>query len=178
MGNVREGSVAFVEEELAGPGLVAHEKVEKTVVVDIGPHRRLGIGRFRQTALFRNIREGPVAIVAKQRFALRHVARLPCSAQNQNVGASIVVVVGLHQVQAAQLVGEAGFSGLVGESPVSVVMEKVHRLAGVVGRCNDVEQAVILEIVDDYAGSHRKQIQPCLRSHIGEASDALGRIRK
>ena len=80
----------------------------------------------------------------------------------------------MHQVQSdAQLVGETGFSGLVGESPVSVVMEKVHRLAGIVARGNNVEPAVILEIVDDHAGSHRKQIQPCLGSHIGEASDAF-----
>src|ERR1017187_5082207 len=99
MGDVLEGSVTFVEEELAGTILVGYEKVEKTVVVDIGPGSGLRIRRrFRQAALFRDVREGPVAVVPKQRFALGEVLRLPCSPQNQKVRASVVVVVGLYEI--------------------------------------------------------------------------------
>ncbi len=169
MGNVLEGSVALVAEQLAGLVLVPHEQVEKSVVVDIGPNRSLSVcGRFRQTALLRNIGKGPVAIVPEQRFALAD--NFPSSAQHENVLASIVVVISLDEVQAACLTGEPRFRGLIGESSISVVMEVVHRLAKVPIRCGDVQQAVILEIVDNYTGSHGEQFQSCLGSHVGEAS--------
>ena len=48
MGDVFEGSVAFIDEELAGSVLVSYKEIEKAVVVDIRPNRGLSVrSRFR-----------------------------------------------------------------------------------------------------------------------------------
>ena len=57
-------------------------------------------GGFGQSGSGGYIGESSVAIIPQQRFAL---GKLPRAAQNQNVGASVIVVVGLDQVESAEL---------------------------------------------------------------------------
>src|SRR5688572_3556645 len=103
-GDVLERAVAVVAEQLRRPVFVADEQIEKAIVVDIGPGRGLRAGQhLRQSARDRHVGKGAVAVVAQQRLALRH---LPPAAQHQNVEMAVVVVVGLQDVQAAELIAQ------------------------------------------------------------------------
>ncbi len=172
MRDILEPGAALVQEQLRRAVLVADEQIEESVVVDVHPHRRLRrSGRFSQAALGGDVGERPVAVVPQQRLALRH---FPAAAQNQNVFAAVVVVVGLQDVQAAELVGEARRLRPFRESAVAVVAEIVERPAAVKIRRDDVEAAGTGEIVDDHAAGGREDVQTRLGRHIGEAADVLG----
>ena len=104
--DVLEGAVAAVAEQLRRTVLVADEQIDEAVVVDVGPRRRLRAGgRAGQAARDRHVGERAVAVVAEQRLALR---RLPPAAQHEHVLAAVVVVVGLQQVQPAELARQPG----------------------------------------------------------------------
>ena len=107
----------------------------------------------RQAAGGGDVGERAVAVVAQQRLALR---QLPAAAQHQDVEAAVVVVVGLHDVQAAELIGQAGLRRPLGERAVAVAAEELHRLAAVEARRHDVEPAVVVEVVDDHAAGRAR----------------------
>ena len=68
MENVFEARLVFV----------SYEQIQRAVVIDIGPDRRLRVGCWLgNAARLRNIDEGPVAVIPEQRFAFTY--RLPCS---------------------------------------------------------------------------------------------------
>jgi hypothetical protein len=104
--DVLEHRPALVQEQLRGAFLVADEQIEQAIAVDVGPGRGLRAGGWLcQSARHGNVGERAIAVVPQQRLALWH---LPSSAQQQNVLAAVVVVVGLHHIQPAQLTIEPG----------------------------------------------------------------------
>ena len=132
------------------------------------------VAGFAKSACSGHIGEGAVAVVPQQRLALGH---FPPAAQHQDVLAAVVVVIGLHHVQPAQLAVEPCRGGPFGERAIAVVAEVVHRAATVeVGR-DDVEAPVAGEIVDDDASRRRDDVQAGLRSHVAEAPDVFRRTR-
>src|SRR3984893_4945906 len=147
MRNVFKCAVPSVAKELAGAIFAAHKQVQVAVVVDIGPHGRLSVcSRFGQAARGGHIGECAIAIVLQQRLAL---GKLPRSTQDKNVEATIIVVVGLHEVQSAQLIAQSGLSRVVGKCAVAVIVEKMHGYTLAKVRGDDVKQAVAFKIVDD-----------------------------
>ena len=166
MGDVLERAVFLVQEELSGAVLISHEQVQPPVVVDVGPDGGLRARRRpRHTAGDGDVGEGPVAVVAQQRLALR---QLPSATQHQDVETAVVVVVGLQDVQPAELVTQPGLRRPLGEAPIRIVVKKVHGRAAVEARRHDVEPSVVVEIVDDQASRRREGLQPGPRSHVDE----------
>src|SRR5688572_33086168 len=75
--------------------------------------------------------------------------KLPPAAHDQHVAAAVVVVVGLRQVQSTQLTLKRR-RGAVDERPVARPTEEVHRSATGGAGADDVEPAVVVEVVDDH----------------------------
>src|SRR5258707_431727 len=68
-----------------------------------------------------------------------------------------------------------GLPGPIGKRAVSVVVKEMDMLAHVVARSNDVEQAIIVEIIHDQTACHRYQIEPRRGRCIDKAPDAFFR---
>ena len=135
--DVLECAIAVVQEKLSGTVFAADEKIEQAVVVDVGPNRGLGAGgRLGEAGGFGDVGECAVAIIFQERLALRN---FPAAAENEDVRAAVVVVVGLNDVEAAHLIGKVGLPGAIGEGAVAVVVEKVQRLAHIHAGGHDVE---------------------------------------
>jgi len=149
VGDVFEGAVAAIVKELCGGFFVGDEEVEETVVVDVGPGGGLrGGDHVGQTALPGDVSEGAVAVIAQQ--GLAH-AELPAAAEDKQVHAAVVVVVGGYYIEAAELIGEASLGGAVGEGAVAVVVVVVQRVADIGTGDDDVEIAVVVEVLNDGA---------------------------
>lgn len=132
MVDILKCAVAPVVEELAGAVFVAHEQIELAIIIDVGPDGRLsGRRRLCQAGLPRDIGECAVTVIPHQRFA--H-GEFPGSAQDEEVRAPVIVVIGLDHVEAAELVEKARLRGSIRESAIFVVVIKAQRSAHIVGR--------------------------------------------
>src|SRR5580704_4624105 len=171
MRDVFEGAVALVAIEMAGSILVAHEKIEIAVVINVGPNAGLRLQGQVKPAGCGHVGESAVAIVAQQR---RTLGKFPGATQDEDVETSVIVVIGLDKVQTAKLVGEAGLRSVIGESSVAVVMEIMHggALAEIGG--DNVEQAIASKVVDDEAARHGVQVDAGGGGDVNETADILG----
>src|SRR5262249_17893406 len=125
-GDVLKRAIAPIEKKLERLSLIADKQIEPAIIIYIDPYCRLGAGGFTQAARDGDIGESPVAIFPQQRFPL---VKLIGSTQHQDVKAAVIVVIGLQNVQAARLIRESGFAGLVDKCSVAVVVKKMHRAA-------------------------------------------------
>ena len=98
---------------------------------------------------------------------------LPAAAQHQDVHAAVIVVIGLNHVEPAELVARPACAAAIRERAVAVVVKVVQRRAHVVARGDDVQQAVVIEVVHDHSAGHGKEIQPGCGSHVDETADVL-----
>ena len=96
----------------------------------------------QQTTAFRYVAESSIAIVFQQGIAHRE---FPPAAHDENIQPAIVVEIRLDAVDAANLIAEPGFVGLVGESAVAVVAPKLQRFASVHAADDDVVETVVIE---------------------------------
>ena len=83
----------------------------------------------------------------------RRSRSFPPAAHHQEIETAVVVVVGLVQVQAAELVAETGVCRAIGQSAVDIPFKELHRAAASLGGDRDVESAVVVEVVNDDAAS-------------------------
>src|SRR5687768_9419359 len=88
---------------------------------------------------------------------------------------SVVVVIGLQDVQPAELFCQPGSGRLLGKGGVSIAAEEPEPLATVDARSDDVETAIVVEVVDDHAAGRRNRNEPGTRSDIMKTSDLFGR---
>src|SRR4051794_38439946 len=148
-----EGAIALIVKKLAGPALISDEQVKISIIVHISPNGRLrGREWIFQASRARDVDEASMAIVVEQRSPDR---KLPSTTHDENVGAAIVVVIGLVDVEAAELIEKAGLLRTVGECAVSIVVKEMHVFAEIHAGGDDVEKPVSIEVVDDYTTSHR-----------------------
>ena len=174
--DVLERAVALVQEQLGGAVLVADKQVHEPVVVDIGPHRRLRAGgRPGQAARLCDVGERAVAVVAQQRLAL---GDHPRAAQGEDVEAAVVVVVGLHDVQPAELCGQAVGRREIDEPARGVAPEVVHRTAAVAVGRHQLVSTVAVEVVDDDAAGRAHQVKARLGRDVRKAPHVLGRSKR
>ena len=108
-GDVLERPVAAVVIQAVGLVFAEDEDVEPAVVVVVRPARRRGIDRTLQPRLLRDVAEFAVAVVPQQ--ALWHRQGKPRAARDEQVHPAVVVVIGLDQVLAPQLLRQAGRLG-------------------------------------------------------------------
>ena len=147
--NVLERAIAAIVVHLAGTLLVGDEEIEPAVVVDVGPGRGLRSKHVSAQAGFpRDIGKCAVAVVTQQRKRHRH---LPPSPQDQNVHASVIVVIGLDHVGAAGDFGQARRFTAVGKCAIPIVVEIQQVAAHVVTRRHHVEEPAILKIFDNHS---------------------------
>ena len=148
MGDVFKCAVAAIVKELGRSSFVGDEEIEEAIVVDVGPDGGLAwrYDHVGQTALPGDVSEGAVAVIAQQ--GLAH-AELPAAAEDKQVHAAVVVVVGGYYIEAAELIGEASLGGAVGEGAVAVVVVVAQRVADIGTGDDDVEIAVVVEVLND-----------------------------
>jgi hypothetical protein len=134
---------------------VADVEVEPAIAVVVGPSGGLRrIRRIRQAGGGGDVEEAPALageVVAQQRVAHHAAVVHPAAAQDEQIRPAVVVEVGVHQVETAELHVEAPLPADVGEGAVAVVAEGFGVVAGVRGRGDHVEPPVVVEIVDDRA---------------------------
>ena len=142
--------------------VVDDKEIEETIVVVVEPARAyrphlLAMGLRTSNARLRgDVSECPIAVVVKELIA-GHVG-------NENVGATIVVVVTNGDAHAIACSGDAGFFRDVGEGAVVVVAVKTvpivgrgffeRRNFGAVDAIN-VEESVVVVVEQRNAGNHR-----------------------
>ena len=161
-----EGPVSLIEEHLARAVFVADKEIEEPIIINVRPHGGLRASRrLGQACLTGNVGKRSVTVVTQERFA--H-GEFPRPAQYEQVHASVVVVIGLNQVQPAQLTGQSRLRRVVRKCTVSIVVKESQRLAHVVAGHHNVQQAVILEIVYNHAARHRSEIQSRCGRYIRE----------
>ena len=83
----------------------------------------------------------------------------PSSAQYEDVAVAVVVVVGLADVEAADLACEASLLGALGKGAVPNVAEVAKLVVQTPRRGDDVEIAVVVEIIDDAAAGQGDHVQ-------------------
>ena len=129
--------------------LVADEQVEPAVVVVVPPRAGLRRVEAQDSRLFGDVLECPIAVVAQERVRVPSPLLHPAAPQHEDVRITVIVVVGVDDVQAARLADQARRFGAVGERPIAVVAEVPHLVAHSHGREHDVEEAVAIEVIQD-----------------------------
>ena len=155
LGAFGEGTVAVVAEQFAGIGIsgiggfVSDEEVEPSVAVEVEPAGGLGGMEREEARLLGDIGEGAVAVVPQEGIGDAPELHEPGAPQDPDVGAAVVVVVGLHQVEAAVESDESGLAGAFLETSGACVAEEAQRTVETPAGSDDVEQAVVVEVLDD-----------------------------
>ncbi len=175
--NFTEGAVALVQVELARVRqlavlrLVPDEKIEPAVVVEVGEGGRLRGVLAVDAGRNRDVLEGAVAAIAQQRVGDASLLGEPSAAQHEDIGMAVVVVVGVEQVEPADLAVEPRFVHPLGEGPVPVVVVEPHPVAQPERRAEDVDEAVAVEVLGDGATGERDRIDATRMGDVGKAAD-------
>ena len=127
----------------------------------------------QESGLGRHVGECAVAVVTQQRIANRP---FPPAAHHEQIEVSVVVVVGLDQVDASQLVAEPGRARL-GELSVRLLEEQVERLAGIDAGQGDVGPPVAVEVVHDGAAGATFTAEAEGRRNFGEGAGIFGGLK-
>ena len=99
-------------------------------------------------------------------------APIHAAAQHQHVGQAVVVVVGVHQVEAAGQAVEAARRGALLEAAGAGVAEDAHRIVEADRRDHHVEEAVAIEVLEHGAARQcRRCASPTSRRDVGERRD-------
>ena len=131
-GHIGKGAVALVLKELAGGykgvgGFVADVEVEVAIEIVVAPGGGLGwVVVLPQAGGKGRIEEGASTRIPQQRIGVLAVFAEPSPAQDEQVEAAVVVVVGLHQVESPQQPVEVGHLGPVRKGAVPPVAEKAQ----------------------------------------------------
>ena len=123
-----------------------------------------------EPGLGRHVRECAVAVVTQQRIANWP---FPPAAHHEQIEVSVVVVVGLDQVDASQLVAEAG-SARICEPAVWLLEEQVERLARIDAGHDDVGPPVAVEVVHHRTAGPTLTAEAERRSDVGERAGIFG----
>lgn len=150
-----------------GVVFVADEEVEVAVVVEVGPGGGLGGAEGEEAGADGDVFKGAVAAVVEEREGVFAEAAPPGTAEDEEVGVAVVVVVGGDEIEAAEFVGEAGCGGAIGEGAVAVVVEEVHGTGGVGGGGDDVEETVAVEVFDDGTAGAGGEVDAGKGGHVG-----------
>src|SRR6266568_2758422 len=105
-----------------------------------------GIVHTQKSALEGHVSKGAVAVIAQKRVTHRP---FPSAAHHVDVEPTIVVKVSLNDVDSPELFGEMRTLRDVRKRTITVVVERSHRLTRIETGLNNVEKAVVVEVVDD-----------------------------
>ena len=95
----------------------------------------------------------------------------PRAAGNEDVDAAVVVVVGLEHVQAADDPGETRFLRPPRETAVAVVVEVLDLIGDAHVRDQQIEGAVVVEVLEDEAAGRAELGEASILGDFGEAAD-------
>ena len=126
-----------------------------------------------QTGLLSHIGESAVAVVAQQRARQPPLLAIPPSAHHPNIQQTIIVVIGLLDVQGLGFAYQPRLARSLAKCAIAVIA-KITQLAFKIPRRNhNVIKSVIIEIVDNHATCQIIQIQP---KPAGDVNKARHRI--
>ena len=97
----------------------------------------------------------------------------PATADHVDVRPAVVVVVGMVDVDAAELTDRPASRVRSMKRPLAVVLEEAQRVAQTPRRCDDVLQAVAVEILDDAAAGQADVIDAGGHRHVWEPPDVV-----
>ena len=95
----------------------------------------------------------------------------PRSPPHDQIAIAIIVVVGVGEVETADLAFETGSSCAVTERAISTVVEVTHLIAQASGRGDQIQETVAVEIVHYAAAGVTCDRHPRVSSNIWEKSD-------
>ena len=168
-GHFLERAVAEIAVKAIGADLGGDEQVEKPVIIVIGPGSGDGIRRGHEASLPGNVGESAVAVVAQQ--ARPHGMRGPSAPNDEEVQEAVVVVIGLDEIKSSVLLAQPGCLGAFLEGAVALVSVKRHGLAWVPRGGDDVQKAVVVEIVHHGAARLVEAVDPDEVADVPKAAD-------
>ena len=174
--DILKRAVAAIMVKAARSRFAADENVQPTVVVVIRPDRHLSIDRRQQAGFFGDIGECAVAVVTKQAVLLRDAR--PGAPANIDIQQAVVVVIGLDAVEPTDLLGEASRLGSFLKRAIAPVAIKRQRLSRVHARHDQVEQAIVVEIVHNRPARQVQLIQTEDRCDVGKSPDIGLRFKR
>ncbi len=80
---------------------------------------------------------------------------------------TVIVEIGLEQIQATPLGVQAPVGRHILETTLSIIAERLHGLAGVPGRADQIEKAIAIEVVHDGAARQVESADPETGGDIG-----------
>src|ERR1700759_3315557 len=96
------------------------EKIEPAVIIKIGPGSGLCRSDGKQAAFDCDIRKCSVPIVAKQGLGLQSIFPEPGSSEDEDIHKTIIVIIGLLDVQSAFYRPDSRRLGHIGEGAVAI----------------------------------------------------------
>ena len=102
---------------------VAHEQVHPTIVVKISPSRGLGRVQGEQTGLCGSVDECSIPLIVQQRVGIAPNRAEPGTAQDQDVGVAIVVVVCQARVQSTHNTHQPRFLSVIRKGSISPIVK-------------------------------------------------------
>src|SRR5205823_1719683 len=103
--------------------LKPNKKIQPSPIVKICPNRGLRGTKFKQPGSHGDVLKGAITIVPQQRHGMGAIFQQPCTAQDQEIGVTVVIVVAVQNLQAAGDPYQASLGGAIAERAVAVVMK-------------------------------------------------------
>ena len=155
------------------------KEIEIAIEIVVGKRRRLrGVGRIGQPRQVRGVHKTTLPIVDQQGIANLAGAPEPAPTDEEDVAVAVAIDVGMNQVAATELTGEASRCRLIFEDPSRVQTEEPHRRARLDRRRDDVQQAVAIEILHQPTAGGIVDHQPRPVCHVPELADVVGRAHR
>src|SRR5215471_6149674 len=147
-------------------GFVAFKEIEPAIPIIVEPNASLRWMGRQEPCLFRHVSESAIAVIAQQGTGNPALFVEPRSALDPNIEPTIVIVVGLLDVQTAGHAQKSGFGGAFGEMTVAIVMEVTNLAVQVPGRHHYIDQSIIIEIIKNASTGQALQIQTQRTGHV------------
>jgi hypothetical protein len=111
--------------------------------------------------------------VAEERVGVATALAHPGSSQHKDVLVTVVVEVGMQQVESAGEALEPRLAGALLEPAIPQIAEKAHRVRESDGRRHDIEQAIAVEVVHDRTARELGARHADIRPHVQETPDVV-----
>src|ERR1051325_3708044 len=93
----------------------------------------------------------------------------PGAAQNQHVGETVVIVIGLNNIQPTNFTGQSGLGSALGEGAIAIVDKESQLGVQPDVRHHHIEKPVAIEVLKDGPTGQAGDVQAKLRSDIGKS---------
>ena len=104
------------------------------------------------------------------------LALKPGTSKHEHIGPSIVVIIGLEEVESTRFALQSGGLGYLHKGSIPSVLEEPQRILKSPGGNHDIEVMVVVEVVTDDSTSPVRQVEAKGGRNIGEPRKGNGGV--